>query len=53
MFGAAFVERGTAYTMFPAQGRPRGAGFGLPHDGRDLAIGVAGFLHVESPCHPL
>src|SRR5690554_539146 len=47
--GTPLVERGTAHAVLAAELRHRRAALGLLHNRQDLAVAVAGLLHVEPP----
>ncbi len=49
VFRPPLVERGAAHAVFAAKFRHGNAVFGLLQDAQDLAVGVAGRLHVKSP----
>ena len=46
---ASLVKAGVTHATLVAQVRDFDASFGFLEDRQDLAVGVSGFLHVDSP----
>ena len=47
------VKRGAAHAVLATQLRNRCAGLGLFEDAEDLAVGISGLFHAESPSFTL